>query len=294
MKIKYRPAKLANKSLAQLVVINDIIKEYQADGYVLTLRQLYYQLVSRDIVPNEQKEYAKLSGLLKEGRMGGLVDWNAIEDRLRKPSSPSSWNNPKDFMESVVPQFAMDRMKGQPVYLEVWVEKDALSGVLSRVTRPYHIPIVVNRGYSSVTAMHDAYNRFDWAGIDKPKIILYLGDHDPSGLDMIRDINDRIMEFYHGSRRGDNFSVIHIALTIDQIQEYNPPPNPAKVSDPRSTGYIKRHGNVSWEVDALKPEILNRLLEDVILEHIDIDQYNLMIKLEKVERDKLKKLTEKL
>lgn len=301
-KIKFREVRLSKASKKRLEAINSIIVEYQNEGYKLTLRQLYYQLVSRDIIPNQQSEYAKLSTLLKEGRMGGIVDWDAIEDRLRKPSSPSSWDTPQDAMESLIQQYKLPRMEGQQNYIEVWVEKDALSGVLKRVTEKYHIPILVNRGYSSVSAMFDAYNRFkngmeqiNCDGSEANVIIFYLGDFDPSGMDMIRDIEDRIREF--SVRDFDDYfplEVIPIALTKEQIAEYNPPPNPAKTTDPRAAKFIDEHGSTSWEVDALPPNVLNAILENTIRSRIDLDRYEDMVSREDADKEKLEALIEQL
>jgi len=306
MKIKFRNIRLSADNKVKLQVINDIIDEYQSQGYVLTLRQLYYQLVSRDIIPNALPEYAKVSKLLKEGRMAGIVDWDAIEDRLRQPYTPSAWETAKDILISTIDQFQVPRLKGQNNYLEVWVEKDALSGVLKRVTSKYHVPILVNRGYSSASAMYDSYNRFKTAVENNQRVtILYLGDYDPSGIDMIRDIRDRITEFMAGSEDfeymfddwghysfddvneliNQYFAIKPIALTIEQIREYNPPPNPAKISDPRSGKFIAELGKTSWEVDALKPEVLHALLEDEILNFIDVDLYNERVELEENEKN---------
>lgn len=294
MKIKFRDIRLSKDNKYKLDVINSIIGEYQLQGYVLTLRQLYYQLVSRDIIPNALPEYAKVSKLLKEGRMAGIVDWDAIEDRLRKPHTPASWSSPKDILQACIQSFQLPRMKGQENYLEVWVEKDALSGVLKRVTEKYHVPILVNRGYSSASAMFDSYERFLTAIENTQKVtILYLGDYDPSGIDMIRDIRDRITEFMTGSSEIDDlwngdtdysldsvesfiekwFEIIPIALTKEQIDEYNPPPNPAKRTDPRSGKFIAELGDTSWEVDALRPDVLNQLLEDEITQRINENLY---------------------
>ena len=151
MKEKFREIKLSKKNLEKLNKINSIIQEYEADGYRMTLRQLYYQLVSRDIIPNEQKEYAKISTLLKEGRMAGIVDWHAIEDRLRVPYLPYWYISPKEAIDDVAETYRLNRQWRQKIHVEVWVEKDALSGVLKRITSKYHVNLLVNRGYGSVT-----------------------------------------------------------------------------------------------------------------------------------------------
>lgn len=300
MKIKFRAVHLSRVNLERLIQINTIIERYQRQGYRLTLRQLYYQLVSSDIIENKPSEYGKLSTLLKEGRMGGMVDWDAIEDRLRRPDKPAAWENPAQIIESCIRQYRCNRMEGQNVYLEVWVEKDALSGVLKRVTEQYGVPIVVNRGYSSVTAMFDAHERFENAHERRQIIkVIYIGDFDPSGKDMVRDITDRIQEFNEKDEDDDtvypyNFEIIPIALTWEQIQQYNPPTNPAKITDPRAKAYIKEFGEYSWEVDALRPEVLNRILTEEIESHINLDIYDEVLLKEKEDKNKLKKLKEAL
>lgn len=300
MKIKFREIKMGAANKERLATINSIIEEYQADGYVLTLRQLYYQLVSRDVIPNKQTEYSKLSTILKEGRMAGIVDWDAIEDRLRKPSKPAAFDSPEDILNAAINQYALPRQDGQETYVEVWVEKDALSGVLSRVTERYHVPILVNRGYSSASAMFDSYRRFQQAYKNGQSIrILYLGDYDPSGIDMIRDIEDRTMEFFNGFYGSEkakyiDFEVNPIALTRAQIRQYDPPPNPAKTTDPRSKKFIRDNGSTSWEVDALRPEVLNQLLDDSIRAYIDTDVFDAIVGREEADKDKLRALTQYL
>jgi len=267
--------------------INEIIERYAAQGYRLTLRQLYYQLVSQALIPNKVAEYAKLSRLLVNGRMAGEVDWDAIEDRLRKPKLPYWVTGVTGAINDTIYQYRLNRMEGQDNYIEVWCEKDALSNVLYRVTEQYHIKLMVNRGYSSCTAMHDAYERLD-ACSDFRSYILYLGDHDPSGLDMVRDIKERLEGF-----GVEDMEVSHIAITREQIDEYNPPPNPAKVTDPRASAYIALHGDTSWEVDALNPETLHELLVNRIEELIDRDKYEAVLEQEEEDKEKLREFVDR-
>jgi hypothetical protein len=341
MKIAYRKIRMNISNKIRLQLINKIVTEYTEQGLVLTLRQLYYQLVTKNVIENKVSEYSKLSQHLKEGRMSGIIDWSAIEDRLRVPKKVVSWEGPKEILSAVANQFRLNHQKGQKNYIEVWVEKDALSGVLSRVTSKYHVPILVNRGYSSASAMHESFLRFkDEISAGRKVTILYLGDFDPSGKDMVRDIEERILEFlltdpyisrmssyiehmltdeqkevyyeaartihFHSQenfgfaelvRMGFiylNFKVKCIGLTKEQIKKYNPPPNPAKVKDPRAKEYIAKYGRSSWEVDALRPEVLNELLEKEITELMDMDVYRKVLKEEDVQKKKLNKLIDKL
>lgn len=300
----HKKLKLNAANKERLEVINAIISDYKRQGYTLTLRQCYYQLVSKDIIPNNDKEYAKLSNLLVQGRMAGIVDWSAIEDRVRIPKLPYQADDVADALEDIQGAFRLDKMKGQPTYIEVWIEKDALSAILERVTREYHVRLMVNRGYSSCTAMYSAYKRIMdayYAGAEKVKI-LYFGDHDPSGMDMIRDVKERVGEMlisgkgaYHIAQMNDMdaayiededgshlsmhhlegiFEVEQVALNMQQIRQYNPPENPAKIKDPRAAWYIKKYGNKSWELDALPPSALAKLCEDAIEENTDMNMWN--------------------
>lgn len=273
---------------ARLAQITEIVEDYQSQGYKMTLRQLYYQLVSRDIVPNRQQEYAKLSRMLTDARMTGLVDWDFIEDRIRVPKMPSEFDGVPDLIEAAISSYRKERWADQENYVEVWVEKDALSGVLSPVTREYHVRLLVNRGYSSASAMHDAALRIRRANEDgKTCTILYLGDHDPSGNDMVRDIEDRLRTF------GCDVTTDKIALTMEQIQQYNPPPNPAKMSDPRAADYIAEHGDESWELDALPPNVLDELLRNSLDELIDQNAYDEIIEQEDKDKRALRRFAKK-
>ena len=279
--------RLSKSNIERLSTINSILEDYRKQGYVLTLRQLYYQLVSRDIIPNQQKEYAKLSQLLTKGRMGGVVDWEIIEDRIRRPQIPYYVNDVEDAIKDTIDQYRLNRQEGQDTYIELWIEKDALSGVLKRITEKYHIHLMVNRGYSSTSAMYDAHQRFKRAIKRNQKCkILYLGDHDPSGLDMIRDIKNRLDEFYV------DVEVKQIGLTQHQIKQYSPPPNPAKITDPRAKDYIKEFGNVSYEVDALTPQVLNTLVEFNIRNIIDLEMYQEVLDKEELDKDTLRNFAE--
>lgn len=265
----------ANKE--RLYLINGILEDYAEQGFTLTLRQLYYQLVSKDIIANNDKEYAKLSVLLKKGRMCGVVDWNSIEDRVRKPKLPYYVHDQQDAIKDTVEQYRLNRQLGQKFKIELWVEKDALSNVMYRVSSYYHVNLMVNRGYSSVSAMFDAYNR-----LNENSVILYFGDHDPSGIDMIRDIRERLLEF------GLDVKVEPVALTLQQIKQYGPPPNPAKITDPRAKEYIMNYGQTSWELDALPPNVLMSLAETAIEKYLDKTRFLEIIEKEKSDIQSLK------
>ncbi len=253
------------KNAGRMAIIqkaNEIIANYQGQGYDLTLRQLYYQFVARDILPNKQSEYKKLGDVLLEGRMAGLIDWSAIVDRTRNLKSLPHWESPSDIVQACSTQFRVDLWEGQPFRVEVWIEKDALVGVIERVCQRFDVPFFSCRGYTSVSEIWGAAQRLKKyrRGTKKGQtpVILHFGDHDPSGIDMTRDITDRMATF------GMPLEVRRLALNFDQVQEYNPPPNFAKETDSRHAGYLQRFGDESWELDALEPSVLEALIQEEV------------------------------
>jgi hypothetical protein len=279
MKETFKHINFRQDSIRLIDECNAIIALYLQQNLRLTLRQLYYQLVTKNIIKNEERSYKNLSTLVSDGRLSGMIDWDAIEDRIRVPRISSEWSNIKSLVESALYSYRLPRWRDQDHYVELWVEKDALAGVLRPIAHQFHIPLMVNRGYSSQSAMYESANRFMGSICgDVSKVILYLGDFDPSGEDMVRDIGDRMEMF------GVNLIVKKIALTLDQVQQYNPPPNPAKHTDPRSKDFIAKYGASSWEVDAINPTELSRIVKEEIFMLTDLEKMDKII--EQEDRDK--------
>lgn len=186
MKEQFLEKNLRPSKLRVIGIADKIISEYQGAGYRLTLRQLFYQLVSQNIIHNSERAYKNLGEATSDGRLVGMLDWDAIEDRIRKPVIPPQFDDLKDLVDVALRSYRLDRWAGQAYYIELWVEKDAIAGVLAPMANQYHVTLMVNRGYSSQSAMYDSgRKRFTAAaGRGQECILLYLGDHDPSGEDM--------------------------------------------------------------------------------------------------------------
>lgn len=292
MKEKFKEYRPKPEALALIQQCVKVTEDYQDQGLCLTLRQLYYQLVTKNVIPNTEQSYSKLSTVVSRARLAGMIDWDAIEDRIRIPQKHAEFGNLTALIEAAVHSYRLPRWEGQKYHVELWVEKDALAGVLRPLADKYHITLMVNRGYSSQSAMYESAERL--RGHDGPKVILYLGDHDPSGEDMVRDIQDR-MEMFDiprlGLYRHDGVDVIKIGLTTEQVKHYNPPPNPAKLTDPRAEKYIALHGPVSWEVDALPPKELQKIVTKAIAEYVDEEVMDEIIEQEQKDIAKLRALT---
>lgn len=268
MRIRYKNIRLSEGSLALVAQANSILAEYATRRLVVTLRQLYYQFVSRDLIKNKQSEYKRLGSVINDARLAGLIDWNHLQDRTRNLSRLSHWEDPGGVIRSAAHGYHTDLWRSQVDYVEVWIEKDALIGIIEGVCEEWDVPYFSCRGYTSQSEMWGAAQRLKMQERDgKRTHIIHLGDHDPSGKDMSRDIQDRLALF------GSTVDVQRVALNINQVQQYQPPPNPAKITDSRAAQYIEEFGTESWELDALDPDVLINLIREHIVEHCDVEEF---------------------
>jgi hypothetical protein len=282
MKELFIAKKFSPESERLIILITDILDDYEQQGYDLSLRQLYYQLVSKNIVENTERSYKNVGSLVSDARLAGMIDWNMIKDRGRETLENPHWESPADFLTSVAPQYKINLWENQNSYVEVMVEKQALEGVLEPVCRRLDVPFTANKGYSSSSALYEASKRFLHRYREgKECHVIYLGDHDPSGIDMSRDVEDRLDQFVKVSN-GEHFdsedefksvTMHRVALNMDQVNKLNPPENPAKLSDSRATGYIRKFGTKSWELDAIEPRSLANIVDQAVTDLMDRDQF---------------------
>jgi len=290
-KYAYINRKFSKSSLTLIEQANSVIEKYQAMGYRMTLRQLYYQLVAADLIPNNLKMYKRLASVLNDGRWAGLVDWDGIEDRNRETVTVSTWDDPKEIMQTVIRAYREDLWKPQDWHIEIMCEKDAVSNIIQPVCREYGVNFTANRGYASASLLYEVSSRIankieDGKSVD----IIYVGDHDPSGLDMDRDILTRITTLLEGF----SIEVERLALTRLQVDRWNLPPNPAKITDSRADAYIAEYGKSSWELDAIPANRLDDLIREKIREYIDFDLWESAKQEQEYNLTKLKELTKSL
>lgn len=294
-KIAYGEQPPIRKTYRELIAWADIVAtDYARRGLGLTLRQLYYQGVSQNVFPNKEASYTQLGNAITRGRMAGLIDWDHLTDRNREAYGVG-WHRATylaelaDLIPGIEDRVSHDLWKGQEFRPEVWVEKQALEQVAQRAADSYRVPYMACKGYMSASEMWEAgYKRFSsYARLGQTPVILHIGDHDPSGIDMTRDIQERASLF-----AGTHVEVRRLALNMDQIEEFNPPPNPAKVTDSRFETYAARYGNESWELDALSPELLIDVIKDEIKETIDVEEFNLRLEEEREQTAEVRRHSE--
>lgn len=268
-KEQYKKHRFMKKSLPLVTKIQEITGEYIAMGYTLSVRQLYYQLVSRDVIENNKYQYDRVKRMTKEARIAGVVDWDSIEDRTRGLKGWKHYDNPAEAIRQAAYGYMTDWWTGQACRIECWCEKDALSDVVRSACAKTRTPFMTCKGYTSTTVQRETAERFI-RNADKENIILYCGDHDPSGCDMNRQIQASMDLF------GAKVQIKRIALTMEQVQAYNPPPNYAKSTDTRYPAYKAKYGEECWELDALRPEIMADLIDKQIRKYLDLSQFEKM------------------
>lgn len=287
----YQDRRFTADSLALIGIMNQIVEQYVGKGYRLTVRQLYYQLVAKALIENTERSYKRVTGLVNDAKLAGHMDWDAIEDRTREFTERPHWTDKAQALHAIADQFHMDMWDNQPCRAFVIVEKEALAGVLERACRTVDVPLLAARGYPSGTVLREFVEEkmLPAIGADQSVRIFHFGDHDPSGIDMTRDLRDRI-ELFSACVDGGEFEIERVALNMDQIETFKPPPNPAKTTDARFDSYLRRYGNESWELDALRPETLASLVSDSVGAIIDTDQWNARVEQIKADRGVLKNL----
>lgn len=289
-----RPFKWTAHQLDKLEKAKEILEEL-ADYKPLTLRQVYYQLVGKGYIQNRVSQYTMLSGLLKWARIDGYIPWEDIEDRVRVYHDLTGWESSDQFVQVSLDQFLSDYrrdlLQSQEEYIEIWIEKDALSSVFTKIAAPYTISVVVCRGFSSATFLNDYKRRLKYYGNKKP-IMLYFGDFDPSGVEIFEAIKTSLEEEL--GILGIEFK--RIALLREDIIEYKLPhnPNELKQSDPRASKHIEAYGELAVELDALRPDILEEKIRNAIEAELDIEAFNNEVKVYQLELNKLNRFKERV
>ena len=291
MKEKFEDITFSPDRDVLLTWMDEKLNEYQKQGYVLSTRQLYYQCVANNLVPNTEKSYKMIASLVSDGRKAGRIDWAMIDDRGRNTNVVGSWDHPADILYESALRFRTNPWKWQPNHVEVVVEKDAMSGILWPVCAKERIPFTAAKGYSSSSLAYEMgqrLRRIHEIGLSgtcgQTVHIIYLGDHDPSGIHMAVDIHDRLC-MYSRLERSD-LKVHRIALNMDQVHKYRPPENPAKMTDSRYKKYQEKYGDSSWELDSLEPHVIADLVTRKIHSLRDEDSWKMaLINEERMRRD---------
>lgn len=266
---------------AKTIQLVEAARKILAEYNPMTVRQIYYQLVSGQVIKNNRSEYQAVSNALVQARQDGIIRWGWIEDRLRLPHEVGMWDDLADFAETAIHAYRRDTWATQPAYLECWLEKDALSGLFEVVLSPYGVTLNVGRGYDGWSSLNNAARRFEGK---EGATILYYGDLDPSGEDMVRSLRERLGHF------GCNPEIIKCALTLEDVKKYCLPPALAKKTDTRRAAYVEKFGDVCVELDALPAAVLQSRLKNDLETRLDLEALEQVKLTERADTENLREL----
>jgi hypothetical protein len=279
-----RSIRRQRRTRAGIDAIRRAIHDTLVEGHPMTVRQLFYRLVSGGVIEKTESEYKHtVVRLAVEMRMDGEIPFGWIADNTRWMRKPRTYSGLDDLLEQTQQTYRRAIWDEQDAYVEIWLEKDALAGVLIDVTGVWDVPLMVTRGFASLSFLYEAADAIREQG--KPTYLYYLGDHDPSGLDIPRTVEQRIREFAPEV----DITFERVAVNPDQIERWGLPTRPTKTSDSRSKGFEGE----SVEVDAIPPAILRRITNERITRHIDKSQYERVRLIERSERETLRRLATK-
>jgi hypothetical protein len=249
-----------------------------------TVRQVFYQATVRGVVEKTEAGYGKVQRLLVQLRRSGKIPYSDITDNTRFMRKPKTWSSMMTAVERTAETYRKALWDNTDTYVEIWLEKDALSGVLWPVTHKYDVPLMVSRGYASLSFLASAAEDMEYE--DRPCHVYHLGDWDPSGQDAARHIEETLRDLAPSAE-------IHferIAVTPDQISDWDLPGRPTKKTDSRS----KNWRGDSVELDAINPNQLRQLVEEVLEAHLPQREFAVLKEAEASERELLKVWVERL
>jgi len=252
----------------------------------MTVRQVFYQCVSRGVVEKTELNYKRVAAATVQMRLAGELPYQKIADGSRTRRTVSAYDSLRELFEESRDIFRRDLWRDQSLHVELWCEKDALSGVLQPVCEQYQVPYVATRGFPSLSLRYESAR----AMIDgkKPTVVLYLGDHDASGQSISNNLEPELRQ--HGA----NVHVSRVALSPSQVEEWSLPTRPGKKTDSRQAGFAEQFGEASVEIDALRPDVLIDLVEQAIVAHIDPLAWERLQVIEAAEQETLDAYTKSL
>lgn len=287
--LAYGPTRrLRQETLDTIAAVNAIVDDFASDGLRLTVRQIYYQFVSRGWLPSGGRSYDQVQGVCNTGRNAGLISWDAIEDRGRNLMGLGHYGSPQEAIKRVMASYRIDMWANQPFRPEFWVEKQALEGVVGQMANELQVDYYAQKGYNSTSEHWAAGQRFaNYIQKGQRPIVFHLGDRDPSGWHMTQSNAEKLSLY-----AGVPIMVQRLALNPDQIDRWSPPPFDTKTSDSRYDMWsehcreIGRDPSESHELDALNPRALHQIMSDAVERIRDPEAWDQML-MQQVEDQRL-------
>lgn len=309
--IKYNPQPEAAYWLESA---KNVIADYR-DDWPLTVRQVFYRLVATYDFPKTETAYKQLIKIIARARRaqpitGEGIPFEAIRDDRGSTVDPLLFEGQEEFgtwlTEQVVEQFMLNRMEGQETVVELWCEAGGMIPIMTRMARPYGIKVSSGHGYDSVTAKHKLAIRARdrYKNEQRKTLVLHVGDFDGSGEDMSAVLHEDVLTmYYQWTKDWDGFQVKRVALTEQQVIDYDVITAPAKPSDSRTAKFVRNHPDlvdhlgsvdIAAQLEALTPPQLRELVTQTIEENVDMSAFSARIERETVVRDEIRNKLEEI
>lgn len=252
--------------------ILEVANDYQR----MSVRQLFYQMVSRGYVEKTERAYNRVQEASVQMRLNGVLPYRKIVDGNRERRQYPTYDGMEEALANTAHAYRRNHWINQPYHVEVWCEKDALSGIIAPICNYYGVTYVACRGFPSLTIRYESAQEFIRQG--KPAIVFYFGDHDASGRAISSNLEEELRQ--HGA----NVRVVRMALEPDQIAAYRLPTRPNKKTDSRRRKFAEEFGDASVELDALPPDVLADMVQEAIESTIDAEEWQRISEIEALER----------
>jgi hypothetical protein len=272
------PIKRYRATKAEVKERRDVFYDIVAEMQPMTVRQVFYQATVRGIIEKTGAGYTKVQTDLVLMRRDGTLPYGWIADNTRWQRRPTTYDGIEEALNETARLYRKSLWNDADAYVEIWLEKDALSGVVYPITSKYDVPLMVARGYASLSFLHSAAEYIN--ELDVPAYIYHLGDYDPSGVNAGEKIEETLRELAPDAE-------IHferLAVSPEQIDQWRLPSRPTKSSDTRSRNF----GDVSVELDAIPPDYLREMVEIAIQQHLPPRQFEILKAAEQSEREILR------
>jgi hypothetical protein len=278
------PIKRQRAPKAEVEARREALLDIIDDGKPMTVRQVFYQATVHGLVEKAETGYAKVQTDLTLLRRAGELPYHWLADNTRWQRKPATFDSVLDALRETARFYRKALWKDIDAYVEIWLEKDALAGVIYPATSQYDVPLMVARGYASLSFLYNAAEYIN--DLEVPAYIYHLGDFDPSGVNAGEKIEETLREMAPDA----DITFERIAVTPEQITEWNLPTRPTKTSDTRSKGF----GNISVELDAIDPNALRALVQETIEQHLPPHQFAVLKAAEQSEREVISRLVGKV
>jgi hypothetical protein len=287
MTVAYHPSQIKRQraTKAEVEARREALLDIIGDGKPMTVRQVFYQATVHGLVEKAESGYAKVQTDLTVMRRTGELPYDWLADNTRWQRKPRTFDSVEEALRQTAAFYRKSLWTDADSYVEIWLEKDALAGVIYPITSMYDVPLMVARGYASLSFLYNAAEYINT--LDVPAYIYHLGDFDPSGV----NAGEKIEETLHDLAPDAEIYFERIAVTPEQIDEWDLPTRPTKTSDTRAKSF---RSNVSVELDAIEPNQLRAIVQEAIEAHLPAAQFEVLKAAEKSEREIIGRLVEGL